>query len=91
MRYEIVRAIAKGVPEVRVLVTESGLFRYGVTLMQIKKVILEFQTHFDIGFTKLLCGVHDYAGKMLIRVAKTCDATRDMGALNTSGRCPHGR
>ena len=50
--------------------------------MQIKKVILVFKTHFDIGFTKLSREVlDDYAGKMLDRVAETCDATRDMGAL----------
>ena len=51
--------------------------------MQIKKVILVFKTHFDIGFTKLSREVlDDYAGEMLDRVAETCDATRDMGALN---------
>ena len=34
--------------------------------MQIKKVILVFKTHFDIGFTKLSREVlDDYAGKML--------------------------
>lgn len=50
--------------------------------MQIKKVILVFKTHFDIGFTQLSREILDfYAGDMLDRVRETCDATRDMGAL----------
>lgn len=50
--------------------------------MQIKKVILVFKTHFDIGFTKLSREIlEDYAGEMLDRVVETCQATRDMGEL----------
>ena len=50
--------------------------------MQIKKVILVFKTHFDIGFTRLSSEILDfYAGEMLDRVKETCDATRDMGKL----------
>ena len=50
--------------------------------MQIKKVILVFKTHFDIGFTKLSREIlEDYAGEMLNRVVETCQATRDMGEL----------
>ena len=50
--------------------------------MQIKKIILVFKTHFDIGFTRLSSEILDfYAGEMLDRVKETCDATRDMGKL----------
>lgn len=50
--------------------------------MQIKKIILVFKTHFDIGFTQLSSEIIDYYSQdMLNRVAQTCDATRDMGAL----------
>ena len=46
--------------------------------MQIKKVILVFKTHFDIGFTKLSREIlEDYAGEMLDRVVETCQATRE--------------
>ena len=50
--------------------------------MQIKKIILVFKTHFDIGFTKLSREIMEYySGEMLDKVAQTCDATREMGAL----------
>ena len=50
--------------------------------MQIRKVIIVFKTHFDIGFTQLSRDILDYyAGDMLDRVAETCDATKDMGDL----------
>ena len=50
--------------------------------MQIRRVILVFKTHFDIGFTKLSREIlDDYAGEMLDRVAATCEATRGMGGL----------
>ena len=50
--------------------------------MQIKKVILVFKTHFDIGFTKLSREIlDDYAGEMLDRVIETCEGTRGMGGL----------
>lgn len=50
--------------------------------MQIKKIILVFKTHFDIGFTRLSREILDfYSGEMLDRVKETCDATRDMGSL----------
>ena len=46
--------------------------------MQIKKIILVFKTHFDIGFTKLSREIMEYySGEMLDKVAQTCDATRE--------------
>ncbi len=48
--------------------------------MQIKKIILVFKTHFDIGFTDLSSHViKDYAGRMLHEVIETCEATAHMG------------
>ena len=50
--------------------------------MQMKKVILVFKTHFDIGFTQLSRDILEYyKGEMLDRVADTCNGTRDMGDL----------
>ena len=47
----------------------------------IKKVILVFKTHFDIGFTDLSRNViDDYSASMLDQVLETCEATKDMGA-----------
>ena len=47
----------------------------------IKKVILVFKTHFDIGFTDLSRNViDDYSAGMLDQVLETCEATKDMGA-----------
>ena len=46
----------------------------------IKKVILVFKTHFDIGFTDLAENViADYAGPMLKEVIATCNSTAHMG------------
>lgn len=46
----------------------------------IKKIILVFKTHFDIGFTDLAENVIDnYATSMLDQVLETCEATADMG------------
>lgn len=46
----------------------------------IKKVILVFKTHFDIGFTDLSKNVIDnYSSGMLDQVLETCEATQDMG------------
>lgn len=46
----------------------------------IKKIILVFKTHFDIGFTDLAANVIDnYATSMLDQVLETCEATADMG------------
>ena len=40
--------------------------------MQIKKIILVFKTHFDIGFTRLSREILDfYSGEMLDRVKET--------------------
>ena len=48
----------------------------------IKKVILVFKTHVDIGFTDLAAKVIDqYAGPMLSQVLETCRSTKDMGKL----------
>jgi len=48
----------------------------------IKKVILVFKTHFDIGFTDLAENViKQYAGPMLDEVLETCRATENMGKL----------
>lgn len=50
--------------------------------MKIKKVILVFKTHFDIGFTGLAEDViREYAGEMLDQVLATCRSTEDMGDL----------
>lgn len=50
--------------------------------MQLKKIILVFKTHFDIGFTDLASNVIDnYAGEMLKEVIATCKGTQDMGKL----------
>lgn len=46
----------------------------------IKKVILVFKTHFDIGFTDTAERIIEtYKGKMLEDVRNTCDATKDLG------------
>ena len=46
----------------------------------IKKVILVFKTHFDIGFTDLSKNVIDnYSTGMLDQVLETCEGTADMG------------
>lgn len=48
----------------------------------VKKVILVFKTHFDIGFTDLARNViEQYAGDMLQQVLETCRATEHMGNL----------
>lgn len=48
--------------------------------MEIKKIILVFKTHFDIGFTDLSSRVvEDYTGRMLHEVMETCEATAHMG------------
>ncbi len=48
----------------------------------VKKIILVFKTHFDIGFTDLSSRVIDkYADSMLKEVIETCKATRHMGPL----------
>lgn len=50
--------------------------------MAIRRIVLVFKTHFDIGFTKLSEEILDYyATDMLNSVAATCDATADMGPL----------
>ena len=50
--------------------------------MNVKKIILVYKTHCDIGFTDLASHViRDYSGPMMDRVSETCDATRDMGKL----------
>ena len=47
-----------------------------------KKIILVFKTHFDIGFTDLSSRVIDnYAKGMLEEVIETCQKTQDMGKL----------
>ncbi len=46
----------------------------------IKKIILAFKTHFDIGFTDTAENViKSYKGKMLEDVLETCGSTKDMG------------
>lgn len=51
-------------------------------IMPLKKVILVFKTHFDIGFTQLSREILEYySGEMLDKVKATCDVTKDMGAL----------
>ncbi len=48
----------------------------------VKKFILVFKTHFDIGFTDLSSRVIDkYADSMLKEVIETCKATQHMGPL----------
>lgn len=48
----------------------------------VKKIILVFKTHFDIGFTDLASNViHGYGNEMLRQVIETCRATEDMGKL----------
>ena len=50
--------------------------------MNVKRIILVYKTHCDIGFTDLASHViRDYSGPMMDRVSETCDATRDMGKL----------
>lgn len=50
--------------------------------MEIKKVILVFKTHFDIGFTDLSSNViRQYSTKMLLDVLNTVQATEHMGKL----------
>ncbi len=48
----------------------------------VKKIILVFKTHFDIGFTDLAEHViHRYGNDMLREVIETCDATASLGRL----------
>ena len=48
----------------------------------IKKIILVFKSHFDIGFTDLAENViRNYGSGMLRQVIETCKATEHMGAL----------
>lgn len=48
----------------------------------IKKIILVFKTHFDIGFTDLASNViRKYSDSMLRDVVETCKATENMGKL----------
>lgn len=48
----------------------------------VKKIILVFKTHFDIGFTDLAENViRRYGDEMLREVIRTCDATADLGKL----------
>lgn len=48
----------------------------------VKKIILVFKTHFDIGFTDLAENViQSYGSKMLQEVIETCNATADLGKL----------
>ncbi len=48
----------------------------------IKKIILVFKTHFDMGFTDLSSNViNNYADSMLKEVIATCKATKNMGEL----------
>lgn len=45
-----------------------------------KKIILVFKTHFDIGFTDLAANViENYSHQMLDRVLETCESTEHMG------------
>lgn len=47
---------------------------------QIKKIVMVFKTHFDIGFTELAAEVVDnYSKKLLPDVLKTCRETKDLG------------
>lgn len=48
----------------------------------VKKIILVFKTHFDIGFTDLAENViHGYGNEMLREVIETCGATENLGRL----------
>lgn len=48
----------------------------------VKKIILVFKTHFDIGFTDLAENViRGYGSDMLRQVIETCNATKDLGKL----------
>lgn len=48
----------------------------------VKKIILVFKTHFDIGFTDLAENViHSYGNDMLREVIQTCNATENLGNL----------
>ena len=48
----------------------------------VKKIILVFKTHFDIGFTDLAENViHGYGTDMLRQVIETCNATKNLGKL----------
>lgn len=48
----------------------------------VKKIILVFKTHFDIGFTDLAENViHSYGNDMLREVIQTCKATENLGKL----------
>ncbi|MBR6090095.1 MAG: DUF5054 domain-containing protein [Anaerolineaceae bacterium] len=48
----------------------------------LKKIILVFKSHFDIGFTDLAENViRNYGGKMLREVIETCRSTENMGDL----------
>ncbi|MCD7754937.1 MAG: DUF5054 domain-containing protein, partial [Firmicutes bacterium] len=48
----------------------------------VKKIILVFKTHFDIGFTDLAENViRSYGSDMLRQVLETCRSTEDMGPL----------
>ncbi len=48
----------------------------------VKKIILVFKTHFDIGFTDLAENViQSYGSKMLREVIETCNATGKLGKL----------
>lgn len=48
--------------------------------MTVKKIIMVFKTHFDIGFTELSKEVIDnYSKKLLPDVLKTCRETKDLG------------
>lgn len=48
----------------------------------VKKIILVFKTHFDIGFTDLAENViHSYGNDMLREVIETCHATENLGKL----------
>lgn len=50
--------------------------------MSIRRIVLVFKTHFDIGFTRLSEEILDYyATDMLDRVAATCDATAELGPM----------
>lgn len=52
--------------------------RKGIKML--KKIILVFKTHFDIGFTDLASNViQQYSGSMLRDVIETCRATENMG------------
>lgn len=60
--------------------------------MQLKKIILVYKTHFDIGFTDLSEKViAQYSGAMLRDVIDTCKGTQNLGKLKyvwTMPACP---